>query len=154
MHFYRLTPDNRILAGGGPGFVPFGSGMDHDASPKAWHHLEQFIHTTFPQLGELPIAHRWGGAFSVTADMTPQVGVLDGGAAAYALGCTGHGVAMTHMHGRILRDLVLGRKTDLSDLWFVNRRSMPLPPEPLRWIGVRGAMASMVIDDWWCDRSR
>ncbi len=33
MHFFRLTPDNRILAGGGPGRVPFGSSMNHDASP-------------------------------------------------------------------------------------------------------------------------
>jgi glycine/D-amino acid oxidase-like deaminating enzyme len=154
MHFYRLTPDNRILAGGGPGFVPFGSRMDHDANPAAWEHLARFIGATFPQIGDIRIAHRWGGAFSVTSDMTPQIGLRDGGGAAYALGCTGHGVAMTHMNGRILRDLVLERRTELTDLWFVNRRSLPIPPEPVRSVVAGVATMSMKLDDWWCDRNR
>jgi glycine/D-amino acid oxidase-like deaminating enzyme len=153
MHFYRLTPDNRILAGGGPGLVPFAGRMQHDASPKAWSHLERFIGATFPSLAGIPITHRWGGAFSVTSDSTPQIGTLDGGGAVYSIGCTGHGVAMTHMNGRIIRDLVLGRKSELTELWFVNRRSLPIPPEPLRWIAAKGAMTAMALDDWWCDRS-
>jgi glycine/D-amino acid oxidase-like deaminating enzyme len=152
MHFYRLTPDNRILMGGGPGFVPFGGRMDHDAYPAAWQHLEEFIGTTFPALRGIRIDYRWGGAFSVTANSTPQIGTLHDGAAVYSVGCTGHGVAMTHMNGQILRDLVLGRKTELSELWFVNRRSMPLPPEPFRSLGAKAVTAGMALDDWWCDR--
>lgn len=153
MHFYRLTPDGRILVGGGPGFVPFGRGMDHDAYPKAWAHLERFIGETFPALRGIRISHRWGGAFSVTSDSTPRIGTLHGGSAVYAIGCTGHGVAMTHMNGRILRDLVLGRTTALTDLWFVNRRALPIPPEPLRSMATRTVTAAMALDDWWCDRS-
>jgi glycine/D-amino acid oxidase-like deaminating enzyme len=153
MHFYRLTPDNRILAGGGPGRIPFAGRMHHDASPKTWAHLERFIGTTFPPLEGIPITHRWGGAFSVTSDSTPQIGTLDGGGAVYAVGCTGHGVAMTHMNGRIIRDLVLGRQTELTRLWFVNRRSFPIPPEPFRSIGARAVTMAMALDDWWCDRS-
>jgi hypothetical protein len=153
MHFYRLTPDNRILAGGGPGLVPFAGRMDHDASPKAWAHLERCIGATFPPLRGIRITHRWGGAFSVTSDSTPQIGTLAGGGAAYSIGCTGHGVAMTHMNGRIIRDLVLGRKTELTQLWFVNRRSFPIPPEPLRSIAAKAVTTAMAFDDWWCDRS-
>ena len=152
MHFYRRTRDGRILAGGGPGSVPFGGNMDNDASPRAWSHLERFIGDTFPPLRGIGIAHRWGGAFSVTSDSTPQVGTLDGGGAAYAIGCTGHGVAQAHMNGRILRDLVLARKTDLTELWFVNRRSFPIPPEPMRWIAAHTVTAAMALDDWWCNR--
>lgn len=151
MHFYRLTPDNRILMGGGPGFVPFAGRMHHDAYPAAWRHLEEFIGTTFPALRGIRISHRWGGAFSVTANSTPQIGTLHGGAAAYSVGCTGHGVAMTHMNGRILRDLVLGRSSDLTDLWFVNRRSLPLPPEPFSSLGAKAVTMAMAVDDWWCD---
>ena len=88
----------------------------------------------------------------MTSDSTPQIGTLDGGRAVYAIGCTGHGVAMTQMNGRIIRDLVLGRKTDLTDLWFVNRRSFPIPPEPLRSLAVKTVTTAMKIDDWWCDR--
>jgi glycine/D-amino acid oxidase-like deaminating enzyme len=152
MHFYRLTPDNRILMGGGPGFVPFYGRMDHDAYPAAWQHLEEFIGKTFPALRGIRIDYRWGGAFSVTANSTPQIGTMHDGAAIYSVGCTGHGVAMTHMNGQIIRDLVLGRKTALSELWFVNRRSMPLPPEPLRSIGAKTVTSAMALDDWWCDQ--
>ena len=152
MHYYRLTRDGRILAGGGPGFIPFAGRMDNDARPKAWSHLERFIGQTFPPLRNIPIAHRWGGAFSVTLNSTPQIGTLRGGDAVYSIGCTGHGVAMTHMNGRIIRDLILERKTELTDLWFVNRRSLPIPPEPFRAIGAKSVMAAMAFDDWWCDR--
>jgi glycine/D-amino acid oxidase-like deaminating enzyme len=153
MHFYRLTPDNRILAGGGPGLVPFGGSLDHDASPKAWAHLERFIKMTFPSLKGIRITHRWGGAFSVTSDSVPQIGRLGGdGGLLYSIGCTGHGVAMTHMNGQILRDLVLERKTGLTDLWFVGRRSFPLPPEPFRSIGTTAVTLAMALDDWWCER--
>ena len=151
MHFYRLTPDNRLLVGGGPGFVPFAGRMHHDAYPAAFRHLEAFIGTTFPALRGIGIDYRWGGAFSVTADSTPLIGTLHGGAAVYSVGCTGHGVAMTHMNGRILSDLVLGKKTDLTDIWFVNRRALPLPPEPLRSLGAKAVTAAMAVDDWWCD---
>lgn len=152
MHFYRLTRDGRVLAGGGPGLIPFAGNMNNDASPKAWGHLERFIGDTFPPLRGIRIDYRWGGAFSVTSDSTPQIGTLDGGGAVYSIGCTGHGVAMTHMNGRILRDLVLGRKTDLTDLWFVGRRSFPIPPEPIRSLAARTVMAAMALDDWWCGR--
>ena len=154
MHFYRLTPDGRLLVGGGPGLVPYAGNMDNDAYPTAWKHLEQFIDVTFPALGRIKIDYRWGGAFSVTPNSTPQIGTLDGGGTVYAVGCTGHGVAMTHMNGRIIRDLVLDRKTDLTDLWFVNRRSFPLPPEPLRSIAVKAVTTAMKLDDWWCDRGK
>lgn len=150
MHFYRLTRDGRLIVGGGPGLVPFAGNMENDASPKAWAHLERFIGDTFPALRGIGISHRWGGAFSVTSDSTPQIGTLDGGGAFYSIGCTGHGVAMTHKNGRILADLVLEQKTPLTDLWFVNRRSFPIPPEPLRSLAARSVMGGMALDDWWC----
>ncbi|HWK39792.1 MAG TPA: FAD-dependent oxidoreductase, partial [Hyphomicrobium sp.] len=137
--------------GGGPGFVPLAGRMDHDAYPLAWRHLAQHIAVTFPQLADVPIAYRWGGAFSVTANSTPQIGTLHGGGAFYSVGCTGHGVAMTHMNGRILCDLVLGRRSELTELWFVNRSSLPLPPQPIASIGAKAVTAAMALDDWWCD---
>ena len=50
--------------------------------------------------------------------------------------------------------LVLGRSTELTDLWFVNRRAMPLPPEPIRSIGAKAVTSAMALDDWWCDRAQ
>jgi glycine/D-amino acid oxidase-like deaminating enzyme len=153
MHFYRLSRDGRILAGGGPGLVPFGKSMDHDSFPRAWDHLERFIGETFPPLRGIAITHRWGGAFSMTPDFTPQIGVLHAGAAVFSVGCTGHGVAMTQMNGRIICDLILGRKSELTELWFVNHRSIPMPPEPVRSMVAGAVKAMMIVDDWWCERS-
>jgi len=152
MHYYRLTPDDRILAGGGPGIVPFADRMGYDAYPKAWDHLERFILRTFPQLGGIRVAHRWGGAFSMTPDFTPQIGTLHSGDAVFSIGCTGHGVAMTHMNGQVIRDLILERKTPLTRLWFVNRRTIPMPPEPIRTLVAACVSRAMAIDDWWCER--
>ena len=151
MHYFRLTKDNRIVAGGGPGVVPFGRSMNHDAYPVAWDHLERFIKETFPSLADVRVAHRWGGAFSMTADFTPRIGSAGKGAWC-AIGCTGHGVALTHMNGQVLRDLVLERKTELTDLWFVNRFAMPVPPEPVRSLVTSAVGKAMALDDWWCDR--
>ena len=154
MHYYRLLPDGRLLVGGGPGLVPFNGNMGHDASPKAWAHLEHFISETFPVLRGIGIANRWGGAFSMTSNFTPQVGTMDGGGAVYSVGCTGHGVALTQMNGQIIRDLVLERKTELTSLWFVNQRMLPMPPEPVLSIVSKSVATAMSIDDWWCDRGQ
>ena len=51
----------------------------------------------------------------------------------YALGCVGHGLAM-NMAGQIMRGLVLTRDSEFTNLFFVNRGVIPLPPEPLRFV--------------------
>ena len=53
---------------------------------------------------------------------------------AYSLGCVGHGVAMMNMAGQIMRDLVLARDSEFTNLFFVNRGVVPLPPEPPRFV--------------------
>ena len=45
----------------------------------------------------------------------------------------GSGVALMNMAGQIMRDLVLERESEFTDLFFVNRGLIPLPPEPLRF---------------------
>lgn len=75
--------------------------------------------------------------------MAPALGYVGDRRAVYALGCIGHGVALTTMNGQIVRDLILERRTPLTELFFVNRRVIPWPPEPLRFaIGhlIRGYM--------------
>ena len=55
----------------------------------------------------------------------------------------GHGVSLAHLNGQTLADLVCERKTDLTAVWFVNRRVLPRPPEPIRFAishAVRGYM--------------
>ncbi|WP_436839147.1 hypothetical protein [Nonomuraea angiospora] len=60
----------------------------------------------------------------------------------WADGYVGHGVATTNLAGRTLRDLVLGRETELTGLPWVGRRVRRWEPAPLRWLGVRGMYAA------------
>ncbi len=53
-------------------------------------------------------------------------------------GYVGLGVSSSNLAGRTLRDLVLGRGTELTRLPWVNRAVRRWKPEPLRWAGVRG----------------
>jgi hypothetical protein len=41
----------------------------------------------------------------------------------------------------MLRDLLLGERTALSELAWVGHRARRWEPEPLRWLGIRGVYA-------------
>ncbi|MDR7417364.1 MAG: FAD-binding oxidoreductase [Armatimonadota bacterium] len=147
IHYFRPSPDGRILMGGGGVVVGYGSAMDHDSHPATFHHLEGFLKTLFPQLGAVRVTHRWGGPVSVTSDFVPAVGYVGDPCAVYNVGCIGHGVSLMPSNGRIIADLVLERKTPLTDLWFVNRRLLPWPGEPLRYVGGVGVRALLALQD-------
>jgi glycine/D-amino acid oxidase-like deaminating enzyme len=132
VHYFRLTIDNRLTIGGSDVSLAYGADMDHDMNEKTFTRLEQDIHWLFPHLKGIQITHRWGGPVSVPLQMAPALGYLGDERAMYSLGCVGHGVSMTHLNGRTLADLALERKTDLTDVWFVNRNVIPWPPEPIR----------------------
>ena len=154
IHYYRITPDDRLVLGGGPVGLSFANDLHADSSEAAWRHLESHMAFLFPSLAGARVTHRWGGPISITASLTPALGTLGDGRTVYALGCIGHGVAMSHLNAQVLRDLVLERRTDLLDCPFVDRRTIPWPPEPLRSglaYAIRGALQ---IQDWACERGQ
>jgi hypothetical protein len=59
----------------------------------------------------------------------------------------GHGVSLTHLNGRTLADLVCERKTDLTEVWFVDRRTIPWPPEPFRFLMGEAVRGYLRIED-------
>ncbi|OGN88599.1 MAG: oxidoreductase, partial [Chloroflexi bacterium RBG_13_48_10] len=121
VHYFRLTADDRLAMGGSDVSLSYGGGMEHDLNPRTFADLERDIVWLFPHLKGIQITHRWGGPVSVPLDMAPAIGYVGDERAIYSLGCVGHGVSMTHLNGRTLADLVQERKTDLTDVWFVNR---------------------------------
>jgi glycine/D-amino acid oxidase-like deaminating enzyme len=99
--------------------------------------LVQALHDTLPDLGEVAITHRWGGAFGMSRDMMASVNFDEATGIAIAGGYVGDGVAASNLAGRTLRDLLLDRKSALVELPWVGHRSPRWEPEPLRWVGVQ-----------------
>ena len=47
-------------------------------------------------------------------------------------------MSLTKLNGRLIADLVLGKETDLTKFWIVNRKAIPMPPgNILRYAGVK-----------------
>ena len=145
IHYYRITPDNRLVMGGGPVGLSSGANMDVDSSEPIWRHLEEHTRLLFPALKDVKITHRWGGPFSVTLDLTPAVGYLGDRRAVYS-------VSTTHQNAITLTDLLMERQTENTACPFVNRRVIPWPPEPLRSVAAHAIRAYLRIEDWAYER--
>jgi glycine/D-amino acid oxidase-like deaminating enzyme len=152
VHYYRLTPDNRLLMGGRDIIVKYGSSMDHDMDPRIFTQLEQDIVDFYPCLKGLKITHRWGGPVSVPMDMVPALGYLDDKRAVYSLGCMGHGVSLTHLNGEVMADLLLERKSEWTECFPVNRKVFNWPPEPIRFVGEMAILSYLHAEDAWLER--
>jgi len=148
---YRLTTDNRIV--GGAKTVRYGYGgralPDH---PATFAFLEATFRDRFPELREVPIEHRWGGPIAFALDFLPVLGRLDRhGAIYYGAGYAGHGLALASYAGTMIADLVVGR--DGPGRVLASRRVVPLPPEPFRWLVVKGLTGVLGAIDRRVDRA-
>lgn len=152
VHYLRLTADQRIAIGGSDVSLTYGRGMQHDLNPRVFADLERDLVRLFPALRGIRFADRWGGPVSVPVDMAPAIGFLGDRRAIYSLGCVGHGVSMAHLNGRTIADLILDRQTDLTNVWFVGRRMIPWPPEPIRFAAAQAIRGYMRAEDWAYER--
>jgi glycine/D-amino acid oxidase-like deaminating enzyme len=134
-HYYRLTPDDRILWGGYDAVYRF-RGPVHprlDDDDRAFGRLAMHFFHTFPQLSDLRFEYRWGGAIDTCSRFSVFFGTAHGGRVAYAVGYTGLGVGASRFGARVALDLLDGRSTEATRLRYVRRRPVPFPPEPLRF---------------------
>ncbi|MBM3179940.1 MAG: FAD-dependent oxidoreductase [Chloroflexi bacterium] len=152
VHYLRLTVDNRLAIGGSDVTITYGRDMARDLNEKTFQQLEKDTIELFPALKDVKFTFRWGGPVSVTLQMAPAIGMVGDARAWYSLGCVGHGVAPTHLNGQTLADLLLERKTDLTSIWFVDRKPIAWPPEPLRWVASQALLGYLHAEDWWYER--
>ncbi len=144
--FYAMhTEDGRIAIGGRGAPYHFGSRLseDYERDPAVREHLRVLLGDLFPAIGDAKITHHWGGAVAAPRDWYTSVGLDRATGMAWAGAYVGDGVSTTNLAGRTLRDLILGQETELTGLPWVNHRSKPWEPEPLRWIGVNAALKAM-----------
>lgn len=155
VHYYRTTDDGRILWGGVDGVIYSDCGIapKYDGNAGVFSSLEQTFRTTFPQLGDVGFSHRWGGPVGVTVSLTPYFGSLEGGRIHYGFGYAGHGVAPSHMAGRILSSFSLGRR-DYAEFPFVNGKEPRYPGARMTWLGAEMTRKSMKKQDLDMDRGK
>lgn len=154
IHYYRLTPDNRLLMGGGDAFYYMGGGFGNDRREDIAATLRGYVRTVFPGLKDVAFSHTWGGPVSVPLDFAPAMGYARGDRRlVYSLGCVGHGVALMSFAGQMLSDLALDRDTELTRVFFVNRFVVPTPPDPLRYVLAQMIRGGMHVADWFDERN-
>jgi len=100
LNYFRLSPDKRLLFGGMCNY----SGRDPKSITAS---LQPKMLKIFPQLGNTRIDYEWGGIIAITVKRIPQFGRIQGNTY-YAQGYSGHGVAPTHLAGKMLADAIAG----------------------------------------------
>jgi len=151
IHYFRLTRDNRLLMGGDDALYYWGSADDRDRHEAMQRRLQDAVKRIFPALSGVRFTHHWGGPISATLDLAPHIGRV-GSNMFYSVGCMGHGVSLCNLNGATLADLALERQTDLTDVFFVDRRALPAPPEPLRFAVAEALLTGMRLQDCWHER--
>ena len=148
IHYYRLTKDNRIVMGGGDVSFGYGGDLNRDLNDRIFGLLETHVPEIFPQLKGIQFTHRWGGPVSITLDMAPVIGYLGGDRKAiFSLGCIGHGVSLTTLNGKTIAELITGRQTHRTDMFFVGRKMFPWPSDPIPYGLGHAIRGFMKIED-------
>jgi glycine/D-amino acid oxidase-like deaminating enzyme len=147
LHYFRKTPDGRVLMGSGSGPVGFGSRarsryLTHDVASIA--RAEAGLRRLLPKFHEIRLARAWGGAIDVSSDRLPFFKTVPSTRIHYGCGFSGHGVNATYIAGQCLASLVLDQRDRWSTLPFCTRSLPRLPPEPFRFVGA-GAIRSAVL---------
>jgi glycine/D-amino acid oxidase-like deaminating enzyme len=134
--YFRLTADDRIVFGGGrTSFAP--DARTFDVLARALVHV-------FPHLEGVAIEHRWSGPMGFTLDRLPVIGEVAPGVLHAGAWC-GHGIALSVASGALVRDLVMGRTSELP---WMRTSTTALPPDPLARLGIAIYTAGLA----WSDR--
>jgi gamma-glutamylputrescine oxidase len=83
--YFRLTPDRRLLLGGGLLSRTYAPERPDDQSPVE--HLMQYVQERFPQLEGVRFESRWPGLIGVSKDLLPLAGRCPGRTRQYVALC-------------------------------------------------------------------
>jgi glycine/D-amino acid oxidase-like deaminating enzyme len=102
LHYYRLTPDLRMLFGGRAAFFPESESTVRESAEL----LRQGMVQVYPQLRDTKVEYVWGGTLDFAMDVMPHAGKIDG--MHFAVGFAGHGVGAATWMGAKLAGEICG----------------------------------------------
>ncbi len=117
LSYFRLSADKRLLFGGMCNY----SGR-HPRSITA--SLMPRLVNVFPDLADVRIDYEWGGNIAISINRCPQFGRIKGNTY-YVQGYSGHGVAPTHLAGKMLADIVCGDSEQFDVFSKISHMSIP-----------------------------
>ncbi len=106
LHYYRLTPDRRMLFGGRAAFFP----ESENTVRRSAELLRRGMIEVYPQLRSAKVECVWGGTLDFAFDVMPHAGKLGG--MHYAVGYAGHGVAAATHFGAKIAGVICGEPGD------------------------------------------
>lgn len=116
LHYFRLTPDNRLLFGGRARFAM----SDPASDRKSGDILIAARDAIFPQLRDVKTDYMWGGLVDISMDRMVHAGERNGLFSSMAY--SGHGVQMATYMGKVMAEVIAGRPEanpwrDLKNPW-------------------------------------
>ncbi|HUG83931.1 MAG TPA: FAD-dependent oxidoreductase [Euzebya sp.] len=148
-HYFRLTPDDRILWGGYDAIYRYGGDLEEDPAEVARirRRLQAHFAQMFPALADLDFPYHWSGPIATTTRFTPVFGHAMRGRVVYALGYTGLGIAASRFAGQVLTAMLTDPTSPLLRLRYTTSTPIPFPPEPVRWAGVQMVRRAIARSD-------
>ncbi|MGR5095249.1 NAD(P)/FAD-dependent oxidoreductase [Vibrio maritimus] len=136
-----LTPDNRIVIGGGNAEYEFNDGLVYNGDLDAVSDMMMTeLVTLYPALNGIKFERVWNGVLGMTGDSKEAVGVMgEHRNIYYALGYNGHGINLAFLFGDVVATLYQGK----AHPWFDHAdESLPiwLPPEPAKSVGIKSTL--------------
>ncbi|MGO9490050.1 MAG: NAD(P)/FAD-dependent oxidoreductase [Solirubrobacteraceae bacterium] len=142
--YLQRTADGRIAIGGRGVPYRFASRTDGrgETAAATVRSLQSKLAGMFPAAAGVALDHAWSGVLGVPRDWCVSIEADPRRGLARAGGYVGEGVAASNLAGRTLRDLILGERTELTELPWVGRRPRRWEPEPLRWGAIHAVYRS------------
>jgi glycine/D-amino acid oxidase-like deaminating enzyme len=121
-HYFRWTPDARVLLGGMDRKVPTSKTARRNALIQAAGALKETLGALFPAGGPFRVSHAWDGLFATTPDGLPYIGPHRRyRRQLFALGYGGNGMTLGFLAGQVLLRYVLNRPLPSDRLFGFNR---------------------------------
>lgn len=134
----RRTVDNRILIRNSFSFHSDGRPREHILQRYKETHRQSFTRR-FPMLPEVDFEYSWSGAICLSENHEGFFGQL--GPHVYgALCCNGLGITRGTATGKLLADMIAGKRHELMDFLLSSPGPNKTPPEPFLSVGVNSVL--------------